>query len=115
MNSSDSDICAGPRKSREAQKHFGAAGRPGSHVKPFTRSRFASQLISLSIKMIRLLQGPQVRDCPWSSRVQGLQEVDYLLHICALFCPCNSVHSRLPPIGFKDSSTMLNLSEFDNV
>ena len=30
----------GPRKSREAQKHFGAAGRPGSHVKPFTRSRF---------------------------------------------------------------------------
>ena len=40
MNSSDSDICAGPRKSREAQKHFGAAGRPGSHVKPFTRSRF---------------------------------------------------------------------------
>merc|ERR1712037_161348 len=29
----------GPRKSREAQKHFGAAGRPGSHVKPFTRSR----------------------------------------------------------------------------
>merc|ERR1712108_129203 len=28
-----------PRKSREAQKHFGAAGRPGSHVKPFTRSR----------------------------------------------------------------------------
>merc|ERR550532_134402 len=29
----------GPRKAREAQKHFGAAGRPGSHVKPFTRSR----------------------------------------------------------------------------
>merc|ERR1712112_646636 len=29
----------GPRKSREAQKHFGAAGRPGSHVKPFTRSK----------------------------------------------------------------------------
>merc|ERR1711862_949815 len=29
----------GPRKSREAQKHFGAAGRPGSHVKPFVRSR----------------------------------------------------------------------------
>ena len=29
----------GPRKAREAQKHFGAAGRPGSHVKPFVRSR----------------------------------------------------------------------------
>merc|ERR1712130_1066049 len=29
----------GPRKSREAQKHFGAAGRPGSHVKPFVHSR----------------------------------------------------------------------------
>merc|ERR1711948_111 len=29
----------GPRKAREAQKHFGAAGRPGSHVKPLVRSR----------------------------------------------------------------------------
>merc|ERR1712050_199269 len=29
----------GPRKARTAEKHFGAAGRPGSHVKPFTRSR----------------------------------------------------------------------------
>merc|ERR1711951_310126 len=32
-------LIQGPRKSREAQKHCGAAGRPGSHVKPFTRSR----------------------------------------------------------------------------
>merc|ERR1711902_136299 len=32
-------LLQGPRKAREAQKHFGAAGRPGSHVKPFTRSR----------------------------------------------------------------------------
>jgi len=29
----------GPRKARTAEKHFGAAGRPGSHVKPFTRSK----------------------------------------------------------------------------
>merc|ERR1711944_112209 len=32
-------LIQGPRKAREAQKHFGAAGRPGSHVKPFVRSR----------------------------------------------------------------------------
>merc|ERR1711970_1193682 len=29
----------GPRKARTAEKHFGAAGRPGSHVKPFVRSK----------------------------------------------------------------------------
>merc|ERR1711894_762620 len=29
----------GSRKAREAQKHFGAAGRPGSRAKPFVRSR----------------------------------------------------------------------------
>merc|ERR1712112_446642 len=29
----------GPRKARTAERHFGAAGRPGSHVKPFTRSK----------------------------------------------------------------------------
>jgi large subunit ribosomal protein L18e len=29
----------GPRKAREAEKHFGAAGKPNSHVKPFTRSK----------------------------------------------------------------------------
>jgi len=28
-----------PRKARTAERHFGAAGRPGSHVKPFTRSK----------------------------------------------------------------------------
>merc|ERR1712226_1788538 len=56
---------------------------------------------------IHSLQGPQVRDCPWSSRVQGLQEVNGLLHACALCSPCNSVHSRQPPFGFKDSSLML--------
>merc|ERR1711872_1164031 len=32
-------LIQGPRKAREAQKHFGAADRPGSHVKPFTRSK----------------------------------------------------------------------------
>merc|ERR1711868_255148 len=32
-------LLQGPRKAREAVKHFGAAGRPGSHVKPFVRSR----------------------------------------------------------------------------
>jgi large subunit ribosomal protein L18e len=32
-------LLQGPRKSREAQKHFGAAGVPGSHVKPFVRSK----------------------------------------------------------------------------
>jgi len=29
----------GPRKARTAERHFGAAGRPGSHVKPFVRSK----------------------------------------------------------------------------
>eukprot|EP00092_Neocalanus_flemingeri_P009077 GFUD01009769.1.p1 GENE.GFUD01009769.1~~GFUD01009769.1.p1 ORF type:complete len:188 (-),score=22.82 GFUD01009769.1:95-658(-) len=29
----------GPRKARVAERHFGAAGRPGSHVKPFVRSK----------------------------------------------------------------------------
>ena len=32
-------LLQGPRKSREAQKHFGAPGVPGSHVKPFVRSK----------------------------------------------------------------------------
>merc|ERR1712107_889434 len=86
-------LIQGPRKAREAQKHFGAAGRPGT------------------CQAICSLQGPQVRDCPWPSRVQGLQEVNGLLHTCAMCCPCNSVHSRLPSLGFKDSSMMLNLSE----
>ena len=31
--------CLGPRKSREANRHFGAPGVPGSHVKPFVRSK----------------------------------------------------------------------------
>merc|ERR1712226_779216 len=39
----------GPRKSREAQKHFGAAGRPGSHVKPFVRSRAASSRLPVVV------------------------------------------------------------------
>ena len=30
---------SGPRKSREAVKHFGAAGVPNSHVKPYVRSK----------------------------------------------------------------------------
>merc|ERR1712024_23759 len=29
----------GPRQSREAQKHFGAAGTPHSHAKPFVRAK----------------------------------------------------------------------------
>ena len=29
----------GPRKARVAERPFGAAGRPGSHVKPFVRSK----------------------------------------------------------------------------
>merc|ERR1712243_69624 len=32
-------LLQGPRKARTAERHFGAAGRPGSHVKPFTRSK----------------------------------------------------------------------------
>merc|ERR1712244_56276 len=32
-------LLQGPRKSREAQKHFGAAGTPHSHTKPFTRGK----------------------------------------------------------------------------
>merc|ERR1712121_282923 len=32
-------LLQGPRKARTAEKHFGAAGRPGSHVKPFVRSK----------------------------------------------------------------------------
>merc|ERR1712215_11442 len=32
-------LIQGPRKARSAEKHFGAAGRPGSHVKPFVRSK----------------------------------------------------------------------------
>ena len=59
-------------------------------------------------------QGTQVRDCSWPSRVQGLQEVEKLLHICVLYCSVNAVHSCLL-YGFKDSSTLLNLSEKYNV
>merc|ERR1712202_30802 len=29
----------GPRKNRTAERHFGAPGRPGSHDKPFVRSK----------------------------------------------------------------------------
>jgi len=32
-------LIQGPRKQREANRKFGAAGRPGSHVKPLVRSR----------------------------------------------------------------------------
>jgi len=32
-------LIQGPRKQREANKKFGAAGRPGSHVKPLVRSK----------------------------------------------------------------------------
>merc|ERR1712019_145489 len=32
-------LLQGPRKARTAEKHFGAAGRPGSHVRPFVRSK----------------------------------------------------------------------------
>merc|ERR1712180_464683 len=32
-------LIQGPRKARVAQRHFGAAGKPGSHVKPFVRSK----------------------------------------------------------------------------
>merc|ERR1711923_584826 len=32
-------LIQGPRKARSAEKHFGAAGRPGSPVKPFVRSK----------------------------------------------------------------------------
>merc|ERR1712173_225150 len=32
-------LVQGPRKQREAVKHFGAAGRPNSHVKPLVRSK----------------------------------------------------------------------------
>merc|ERR1712054_370433 len=32
-------LIQGPRKARSAEKHFGAAGRPGSHVKPFVSSK----------------------------------------------------------------------------
>merc|ERR1711893_75206 len=32
-------LIQGPRKARSAEKHFGAAGRPGGHVKPFVRSK----------------------------------------------------------------------------
>merc|ERR1712065_83354 len=32
-------LLQGPRKSREAVKHFGAAGVPHSHVKPYVRSK----------------------------------------------------------------------------
>ena len=32
---------SGPRKAREAVKHFGAAGTPHSHAKPFVRYLFS--------------------------------------------------------------------------
>merc|ERR1712045_706660 len=32
-------LLQGPRKAREAVKHFGAAGTPHSHTKPFTRGK----------------------------------------------------------------------------
>merc|ERR1712173_474633 len=32
-------LLQGPRKAREAVKHFGAAGTPHSHAKPFVRSK----------------------------------------------------------------------------
>merc|ERR1712064_272414 len=32
-------LLQGPRKAREAVRHFGAPGVPNSHVKPFTRSK----------------------------------------------------------------------------
>lgn len=32
-------LLRGPKNAREAVKHFGAAGTPGSHTKPFVRSK----------------------------------------------------------------------------
>merc|ERR1711920_393297 len=32
-------LLQGPRKARTAVRHFGAAGRPNSHAKPFVRSK----------------------------------------------------------------------------
>merc|ERR1719150_3702139 len=32
-------LLQGPRKAREAVKHFGAAGTPHSHAKPFVRAK----------------------------------------------------------------------------
>jgi len=32
-------LVQGPRKAREAVKHFGAPGTPHSHAKPFVRSK----------------------------------------------------------------------------
>lgn len=35
----DTVLLQGRRKARTANKHFGAAGKPGSHVKPFVRAK----------------------------------------------------------------------------
>merc|ERR1712014_288969 len=32
-------LLQGPRKARTAERHFGAAGRPNSHAKPFVRAK----------------------------------------------------------------------------
>ena len=32
-------LLRGPKNSRESVKHFGAAGVPGSHVKPYVRAK----------------------------------------------------------------------------
>ena len=36
---SNAVLLRGPKNSRETVKHFGAAGVPGSHAKPYVRSK----------------------------------------------------------------------------
>ena len=74
---------SGPRKAREAVKHFGAAGTPHSHAKPFVRYLFSvnDDFLDVSTYLFLQGQGTQVRESQRQEAVQRIQEVE-CLHLC---------------------------------
>ena len=97
-------LLQGPRRQREAVKHFGPA--PGMFLQPnFGKKCICSFYLDLTPifrcprlphQAIRPLQGPQVRECPWPTCLQRLQEVNFL-SVEMPFCRLSQINILTSP------------------
>lgn len=84
-------LLRGPKKAREAVKHFGFG--PHKHkvrtAPPLSYNHPYLYRSNPPIEAVRCVQGPQVRACSWSetvSRLQGLNGRKATFCVCLFFC-----------------------------
>jgi ribosomal protein L18E len=93
-------LLRGPKNARESFKHFGMG--PHKHkVRPISVAvRLKSQMLIPLLETLRSVQGPQVREGPWSQTIKGFQGLKrpplWLLGLGMVMCCISSeYHTKI--------------------